>query len=328
MRPTARRQSALRAPLNDILGTEASVRLLRALALEPTPLSPSELARRTQLQLSGITKALRGLEQTGMLEVIGTGSRRPVRLREDHPLASALRALFKAERDRADGVVETLRKMAARIYPVPIAAWMEGPVAIGVDRPEDSIIVVILTETPHIEHTRDAFETLLGDAERTFDADVEFRIRTRADVAIATEEERQQLVQAIPLVGPPPASLIDRATPRTKTRRIHARSHAQVDVRSRALAEAIAHRLETDPTLVVRAQEWVAHRLDSASGGERRELREWARILRTMSPPRLRRFLVDPGERATRLRQTSPFASVLTPDEREQLLDATSTEAR
>ena len=32
MRPTAKLQSALRTPLNDILGTEANVRILRVLA--------------------------------------------------------------------------------------------------------------------------------------------------------------------------------------------------------------------------------------------------------------------------------------------------------
>jgi hypothetical protein len=39
-----------------------------------------------------------------------------------------------------------------------------------------------------------------------------------------------------------------------------------------------------------------------------------------MSLPRLRRFLVDSGERATRLRQTLPFVDALSNDERDAIL--------
>ena len=65
-----------------------------------------------------------------------------------------------------------------------------------------------------------------------------------------------------------------------------------------------------------RAQEFVAHRLMTASPNERHELEEWAALLRTGSPQRLRHVLLDPGERATRLRQTWPFAGLLNETER------------
>ena len=65
-----------------------------------------------------------------------------------------------------------------------------------------------------------------------------------------------------------------------------------------------------------RARAFITSRLTKAAPGEQRELREWDRILRTMSTARLRRFLVDPGERATRLRQTLPFVGALTAEER------------
>jgi hypothetical protein len=38
---------------------------------------------------------------------------------------------------------------------------------------------------------------------------------------------------------------------------------------------------------------------------------EWRQILRTQSPTRIRKLLVDPGERATRLRQTLPFLDAI-----------------
>src|SRR5262245_5376560 len=89
-------------------------------------------------------------------------------------------------------------------------------------------------------------------------------------------------------------------------------------MRARRLAAAIAERLEMDPTLVPRARRFIADRLTRAAPGEQRPLREWDRILQTMSTARLRRFLVDPGERATRLRQTLPFVDALTANQRKQ----------
>jgi hypothetical protein len=67
-----------------------------------------------------------------------------------------------------------------------------------------------------------------------------------------------------------------------------------------------------------------------ASPQERHELDEWAHSLRTASPGRLRRLLVDPGERATRLRQTLPFLGILSPEERRTVMDEAShsTDAR
>lgn len=327
MRPTARSQSTLRTPLNHILGAEASVRLLRALAEHPAPLSRSELARHTRLQASGIAKALASLEETGVIELVGSGTRRLAQLRADHPLVPALRALFGSERSRADRVLELLRRAASAVYPVPVAAWVEGSATADHEVVDDSLVVVILTEPASVELAREAFETLLGDLERELDVVIDVRVRTRADLVVATDEERRRLASAIPLVGPPPAALTHDPTTSIGTSPSGMRTHAHSDARALSLASAIAERLRTDPSLVARARDWAQHRLQSASGGERRELREWARILRTMSLPRLRRFLVDPGERATRLRQTLPFLTALTADERHQLFDAAAASA-
>lgn len=327
MRPTARSQSALRAPLNRILGTEASVRLLRALVEHPASLSRSELARQTRLQASGIAKALVSLEETGVIEFVGTGTRRLVQLRADHPLGPALRSLFDSERSRADRVLGLLRKAASAVYPVPVAAWVETSTTADQNSADDSLVVVILTEPASVELAREAFEMLLGDLERELDVVIEVRVRTRADLVVASDEERQRFASAIPLVGPPPAALTHDPTTSSGKNLSGMRTHAHSDARALSLAGAIAERLRRDPSLVARARDWVEHRLQSASGGERRELREWARILRTMSLPRLRRFLVDPGERATRLRQTLPFLTALTADERQQLFDAAAASA-
>jgi len=321
VRPPAQRQSALRFPLNELLGTEANVRLLRALAEAGTPLSASELARRTRLHLSGIGKAIAGLTDAEIIEPVGSGSRSPVQLRPGHPLAGALRELFQRERDRFDTLVERLRSAAARIDPLPKAVWIQGAAATGDDRIGDPIVIGMLAAAPSVERVRAAFEAQVESIERELEVTIEVHARTAADLESAPPGDIERLKDVIPLLGPPPMALLSRddADRRRRVGRSRIRSHHDADARARALASAIADRLKTDPSLVPRARTYLARRLTKASAGEQRELQEWDRILRTMSLARLRRFLVDPGERATRLRQTLPFVGVLTAEERERL---------
>ena len=75
------------------------------------------------------------------------------------------------------------------------------------------------------------------------------------------------------------------------------------------------------PSLVERAQRNLERRLRDASPGEHKVLEEWAQILRTTSLPRLRRFLVEDSERATRLRQSLPFVEAVTPQEIDEQLE-------
>jgi hypothetical protein len=103
------------------------------------------------------------------------------------------------------------------------------------------------------------------------------------------------------------------------------RRHADLDARGLGIARAIARQLRRDPALSARALACVEQRMASASPQERLELEEWAQLLRTASPARLRRFLVAPGERATRLRQTLPFLGILSPEERQTVLDDAHT---
>ena len=81
----------------------------------------------------------------------------------------------------------------------------------------------------------------------------------------------------------------------------------------------MADRIRRDPSLVDEAKRYIERRLPLASSGERLELEEWRGILRTMSLSRLRRFLLQDDARATRLRQSSPFHSAITPEERRQV---------
>jgi hypothetical protein len=95
------------------------------------------------------------------------------------------------------------------------------------------------------------------------------------------------------------------------------RSHEWIDKRSLALHEAVAARLEAQPQLleVARAnlKRWLAARPAAA-------LREWQRLLDSLPLPQLVQLLRSPEEEAVRLRQSSPFAGILSPAERQAIL--------
>jgi len=95
------------------------------------------------------------------------------------------------------------------------------------------------------------------------------------------------------------------------------RTHEWVDRRSLALHDAVATKLEAQPELlqVARAnvQRWL--RANPAES-----LHEWARLLDTLPLPALIALLRSADERATRLRQSSPFAGLLSPRERQAIL--------
>lgn len=331
MRPILNRQSALRAPLNDILGTEANVRLLRALAATAAPMSPSRLAEATGLHLSGVARALATLEETGIVEFVGAGSRRPVAFRRSHPLASAIDALFVAERARFDRIVEQLRDAARALVPPPAAVWLEGPVVDGSDRREDALVIGVLGTARDLDSVTLALQDALDDVVVEQDLNLEVRGRTLADLSAASPRELQSLACVIPLLGAPPLAIVrgGESRPATRARAVAERrmTHAELDAQGLAVARAIAERLKSDPSLVEQARAYVTSRLALASAAEQHELREWERILRTRSLPNLRRFLVDAGERATRLRQTMPFLAVLSAEEREGVVGAAREEA-
>jgi hypothetical protein len=148
------------------------------------------------------------------------------------------------------------------------------------------------------------------ELERRLDVTVEVRGSTPADLAAMPRGERSRLPLAVPLIGVPPSGFLERSDPiAAGTQQIG--SHADLDARARRLAERVAQEIARDPSLIDHARAFIKRRRTVASPGERKELDEWDRLLRTMSPARLRLFLVDPGERATRLRQSLPFVGVV-----------------
>jgi hypothetical protein len=98
-------------------------------------------------------------------------------------------------------------------------------------------------------------------------------------------------------------------------------SHRLLDARSLAMHAVIARKIERDPALLAIAhrnlERWSAQRPREAP----RWLKEWRSVLKQPWPS-IAALITDPGERATRLRQSSPFAGVLTPAERWRIHEA------
>ncbi len=319
MRPTARHESALRTPLNDILATEANVRMLRVLTETRGPLNAAELARRTLLQRSSVHRALKSLETTGLVTRVGAGARSQLQLSSQHPLAAPITALFKAERGRATEIVAGLKAAVTALSPPPMAAWLEGPVASGSDRPGDAVVVRLIDRAASVTTAAESLRDVVEDLERRLDVTIEVRGATPADIAAMLPGDRDLLRDAIPLLGVPPQGFLE-GPPEKLNRGI--RSHGDLDARARTIAAAVAGKLAKNPSLIEDARARIALRLASASSRERKELEEWDRLLRSASPSRLRQILIDSGERATRLRQTLPFLDILTDEERDAALSA------
>lgn len=95
------------------------------------------------------------------------------------------------------------------------------------------------------------------------------------------------------------------------------RSHEWLDRRSLALHEAVAAKIEARPELVEVARGNLTRWLRTHPAAA---LLEWQRLLDETPLPQLVALLRSQGERPARLRQSSPFAGLLTPEERQSIL--------
>ena len=93
------------------------------------------------------------------------------------------------------------------------------------------------------------------------------------------------------------------------------KDHRLIDERSRAFDRLIAEKLRRNPALVDKARANLLRWLQTCDPRSVPDLREWKRWL-DGPLPELLAILESTGERAERLRQSSPFCGILTPAER------------
>ena len=95
------------------------------------------------------------------------------------------------------------------------------------------------------------------------------------------------------------------------------RTHDWIDRRSLALHEAVAAKLEAQPELLEVARANLRRWLSTHPAAP---LFEWSHLLQTTPLPKLLVLLRSTSDESARLRQSSPFAGLLTPRERQAIL--------
>ena len=95
------------------------------------------------------------------------------------------------------------------------------------------------------------------------------------------------------------------------------RSHAAIDKRSLLLHRIISSRLHSNPALLDDVMETVSRWSDSRPHST--ALKEWSELLERNEVGWIVALLRSRSEEATRLRQSSPFAGILTEEERKRI---------
>jgi hypothetical protein len=100
--------------------------------------------------------------------------------------------------------------------------------------------------------------------------------------------------------------------------------HARLEERSLALHREIARRVRRNPELLAGVRERLANDIKSGrfSLSVTDAMQEWLDLLNASPLEQVLELLVDPGENARRLRQSTPFAGILTQGERRRLFEA------
>ena len=161
MRPPSESTSVLYHPLETILGTPASLRIVRALCLHGGALATTDLAERVGLSRQGVLVAIKRLLGTGILEEVGSGRSVSYRINRSYPLAASLVALFESEAGLIDGVFNEIREFARAQGEDLVAIWLYGSVARHEDRPESDLdIMVVSADGESIETVEDLNERL------------------------------------------------------------------------------------------------------------------------------------------------------------------------
>lgn len=312
MRPPAQGQNPLRTPLNQIFRSEGNVRVLRVLAFSEEPIARTTVARRAELNPSGVRRTLDRLGELGVVEAIGSGRNQSVRIREKHPLSEAIRSLFRTERKTYDRFREAVRDAVDRPDFPARAVWLESPEA----RPPGTVHLGMLVSPDGVGEATNALQSALEEAEQELATHFVVHAYTEADRLALTEDEEERLESVTLLFGWLPQEWRAQAGGPVA-------SHQLLDERARRLAEEIADLLPNDPSLLDRAADWIDDRLEEVSPQEAKDLREWRRILGELSIQQIQALLREESERANRLRQSLPFVGILSAETRRRLLEET-----
>ena len=306
MRPIVSNQNPLRNPLNEILGTEAHVRLLRVLATEDAgPLTAPDAADRSGLTIRGTRKAIKRLLQSGFVVSVGGGRKHQYELRHSDKLVKAVLKLFQSEKDKYESLLNTLKDEIGKLVPYARAAWIQdSPTELG-----DPMLIGVLHETKRLANYIERLQKRLYQVEFDFDLTIEVNGYTKADLPNLEADNVSPLYGVLPF-------------PDTYNRKLYATSltHEEKDKQMLELSCKLAEAIEQDTSLIQRAKEHIQHMLKGDHGSATKDIEEWRDIMESYSIRRLSRFLISTSERANRLRQSNPIFAILNSEERNRLL--------
>ena len=306
MRPIVSNQNSLRNPLNELMGTQALVRLLRVLANEVDgPLTAPNAAEHAGLTIPGAHKALKRLVRSGLVVRVGGGRKNQYELRRSDKLVKAMTSLFQSEKERYEDLLSTIKDKIKKLVPYAHAAWIQDfPNEFG-----DPMTLGLLHETKHLANYRQRLQKQLYRVERDFDLTIEVNGYTKADLSNLEAHDVTPLYGVLPF--PDKYSRKMYATPLT---------HGEKDKQMLELSCKLAEAIEIDTSLIRRAKEHVQRMLKSDQGSATKDIGEWRDILESYSIRRLSQFLISTSQRANRLRQSNPFFAILNFEERSRLL--------
>lgn len=311
MEEVVNQNSALRTPLDDILGSRGHILALRQLVELEGPTSPSELLKRTGLSRQGVYDVVGRLFESGILTYIGSGQRQLVKLRVDHPLSQAITELFASERKRYERLISRLHEEMKRLVHKPTSAWIFGKAAKGMDEYGDPLQIAVLGELKTIESQTDKLKDRIYQSgiEAEFDVTIDLRGVTVADLEFRSELTEDQIIL---LWGIEPKQFLKASSETSNGNH----THQDLDARSLADAKAWTQLLKRYPEIIPKTVKYLDSRIPKISSGEKKELQEWKHLLESMSLQRLQKFLLSDSERSVRLRQSLPFWQVLNENER------------
>lgn len=305
MRPIVFEQNPLLHPLNELLGTEAHVRLVRTLANDVDgSLTTSDAAERAGITPQGALKALKRLVQSGFVIQVGGGRKRQYALRLDDNLVQAIVKLFHAEANRYELFIEDIKNTIENSKPPPQSVWIDKfPRELN-----DSVVLEIIHHTPYLNNYIHELRKELNSVEQDFDITIEVLGYTKADAPSINPGKIIHLYGIPPFTNDYANNLLTGF-----------KTHEDVDDRLLEICHSLAPIIEKDSSLVRRARKRVENLQEKDQGSAKRDIEEWHDILESYSLRRLLNFLISTSERATRLRQSCPFFAVLNESEKARL---------
>ena len=300
MRPPRIQRSSFRYPLDGVLGTPSMVRLMRVLVYDVNgPVGITEAAKMAGLTPAGTRKAMEVLERMGVAARVGTGRAQKFAPKEGNPYLPLFRELFTLEQHQHEELLRELRG-AVGIPEIQDAWLLDLP-----SEPSHPLELGVVAETRSISWIGPELRVRLASIEKRFNLLIELNVFTRADSLEIPKD-------AVMLWG--------HGTSADTNRSSGVQTHAESAERSLRMARAIAELIKADPSLIRRAIHYTGRLLHEGQGTANSDIGEWRQLLETYSPERLRELLVSKSSRAERLRRSSPFFALLTPDERDRML--------